>query len=365
MQEAFNQARLSLWQRQPDDFFQQPAVIDIDSSVVETEGECKQGADFSYKGDYGYHPLLITLSNTNEVLWLKNRPGNAHSARDFVEPTERAIGLCLDAGFEAVLLRGDTAFAAAKEFDGWTDRGTKFVFGYKCYDGMVQRAEGLDDAEYSKLVREADKAFDNDKKQKRAKQPRIKEQQVRERGYKNKRTKQEDVAVFDYSPGPCQRDYRVVALKKEIEHSKGGQVLFTDYKYLFYITNDPDLTAEEVIKHANKRCNQEKLIEQLKNGTRSLRAPLNTLNSNWAYMVFATLAWSLKAWMALVPKIWPRWGQRHRKQRDLWLKMSFRKFQQSVINIPVQIVSHARKRIHRFLAFKSQLPVLFRVLDGL
>jgi len=40
----------------------------------------------------------------------------------------------------------------------------------------------------------------------------------------------------------------------------------------FYITNDWELSAEEVVLHAHRRCNQENLIEQQKNGVRSLTA---------------------------------------------------------------------------------------------
>jgi len=50
---------------------------------------------------------------------------------------------------------------------------------------------------------------------------------------------------------------------------------------------------------ANDRCNQENLIEQLKNGVRAMQMPVDNLLSNWAYMVMASLAWTLMAWFAL------------------------------------------------------------------
>ena len=75
----------------------------------------------------------------------------------------------------------------------------------------------------------------------------------------------------------------------------------------------------------------EKLIEQLKNGVRALHAPVNTLNANWAYMVMASLAWSLKAWMALLLPVSPRWRAKHEAERRSWLHMSFRTFRQTVI----------------------------------
>ena len=59
------------------------------------------------------------------------------------------------------------------------------------------------------------------------------------------------------------------------------------------------MPTEEVVFGANDRCNQENLLQQLKSGVRSLSAPVDNLLSNWAYMVMASLAWSLKAWAAL------------------------------------------------------------------
>ena len=76
--------------------------------------------------------------------------------------------------------------------------------------------------------------------------------------------------------------------------------LFEEYRYLFYITNDRKMTAEEVVFSANDRCDQENLIPQLKSGVRALTAPVDDLVSNWAYMVMASLAWSLKASSALI-----------------------------------------------------------------
>jgi len=63
------------------------------------------------------------------------------------------------------------------------------------------------------------------------------------------------------------------------------------------------------------RCNQENLHAQLKSGVRALRAPLNTLDANWAYMVIVAIAWSLEAWSALMLPIAPRWRNQHQADR--------------------------------------------------
>ena len=91
----------------------------------------------------------------------------------------------------------------------------------------------------------------------------------------------------------------MVVVRKNISVEKGEQVLFDDYRYFFYITNDRTSAAAEIVFAANDRCNQENLLAQLKHGVRALQAPVDNLVSNWAYMVMTALAWNLKAWWAL------------------------------------------------------------------
>ena len=92
---------------------------------------------------------------------------------------------------------------------------------------------------------------------------------------------------------------------------QGQQKLFDDAKCFFYITNDRAASSEEIVFEANDRCNQENLIAQQKSGVRSLTAPVDTLLSNGAYRVMASLAWSLKAWSALLLPESGRWKEKH------------------------------------------------------
>ncbi|MCA1703010.1 MAG: transposase, partial [Actinobacteria bacterium] len=161
------------------------------------------------------------------------------------------------------------------------------------------------------------------------------------------------------------RDYRVVALRKNISVERGDNVLFCEYRYFFYITNDRNLSADEVVAEARSRCNQENLIAQLKGGVRALHAPANTLNANWAYMVMAALAWTLKAWCALLLPVSPRWAAVHGEQRRRLLTMEFRTFRQAFIDIPCQVVRGARAVRWRVQAWNPWLGPFFRLLDAL
>lgn len=364
LMDAINATRVDVWKRQDQRFTEATARIDADGSIVPTTGECKEGMALSYKGIWGYMPLLISLANTHEPLFIVNRSGNRPSAEGAAEYLDKAIALCRQGGFTDILLRGDTDFSQTQHLDRWTDDGVRFVFGYDVRKNLKERADGLDAAEFAELTRRAGRAFVEEDRR-RARQPRVKEEFVRRKGYKNIRLRSEDVAEFDYSPTACDKTYRMVVLRKNLSIERGENVLFDDIRYFFYITNDRALTAEQVVFEANDRCNQENLIEQLKNGVRALHAPVNTLNANWAYMVMASLAWTLKAWMALSLPVVPRWRKKHEAERDRWLHMEFRTFSNAVIDVPAQLVRSGRRLIFRFLAWKPQLPVFFRLLSAL
>lgn len=358
--DVINEVRLDVWKRQPRSFFETTARIDADGSMVQTDGECKEGIDVSYKGEWGYYPLLVSLANTREPLFIANRSGSRPSFEGVIPFFDDAIALCRRAGFTRIMLRGDTDFARTEALDRWDEDGVFFVFGYDAYKNLVAKAETP--LVYAELVRNAERVL---KTEPRAKPPRFKEEVVRGREFKNIKLRSEDVAEFEYQPTKnCKRSYRVVVVRKNLSVLKGEHALFDDVRYFFYITNDRNMSPTEVVREANQRCDQENLIEQLKNGVRALHAPVNTLNANWAYMIMAALAWTLKSWVALLLPINPRWREQHEADRTALLRMDFRTFYNGVIRIPCQIVKTARRIEYRLLAWTAWARLLFRLQDA-
>ena len=152
---------------------------------------------------------------------------------------------------------------------------------------LVEHAENLHPSAWKPLARPP--RYER-KTQERQRPQNVKESIVRQREFENIRLLGEDVAEFAYRPTACRKIYRLIVVRKNLSVQKGESVLFDDVRYLFYITNEQGASAQEIVFLANDRCDQENLIEQLKNGVHAMKLPVDNLNSNWAYMVMASLA---------------------------------------------------------------------------
>lgn len=362
--DACNAIRLKVWAKQPADFFNE-AILDADGTLVETLGQCKKDIDIAYNGIWGYHPLIVSLANTGELLSLLNRSGNRPSHEGAAAELDDALNLCFQAGFRRVLLRGDTDFSQTQHLDRWHDSGrVRFLFGYDARPNLKHRAMDLPQNAWQRLHRPPRYQVRTEPRERPAN---VKEKIVRERGFKNHRLQAEDVAEFEYRPTACRNTYRMIVLRKRIFTTEGQPVFFEEYHYdyFFYITNDTTTPAAEVVFLANDRCNQENLIAQL-NALRALHAPVDTLLSNWAYMVSTALAWNLKAWWALcLPETPGRHGEKYQAEKRWVLRMEFRTFLNTFVNLPCQIIRTGKRIIFRLLSWTPYQPILFRLLGAL
>lgn len=358
LQTAINESRLRVWKEQPDAFFGH-AVIDADGTIVEAS-KCTEGADFSYKGTFGFQSLVVTLANTQEVLFLENRAASRPSHEGAAARLDQAVQLANRAGFRRVTLRGDTAFSQASYLDGWDRRGVEFVFGYQAGEKLVEKADSLDEKAWSLLERDGYEI----RAAPRARPEDVRERVVMEREYRNIHLVEEHVAEFDYQPTRCSKSYRMVVVRKLLTHEKGQTLLFPEHRYFFYITNKRNFSTREIVRMSNTRCDQERVIGVLKSDAGTLRCPLDNLHSNWAYMVMATLAWNLSKWVALLLPEVGRWQEKHAEEKRVVLKMNFGTFLSAFMRVPAQVVRAAGQVRLRLLAWNRWQHTFFRVLNA-
>jgi hypothetical protein len=360
LDKAFDAARKKAWSEQPPEFFTE-ARIDADGTIVETDAECKEGVDCSYKGVWGYHPLVLTLANTGEMLRLRNRSGSRPSHEGAAALFDECIVVCREAGFLRILLRGDTDFSQTKHLDRWHEQpDVRFIFGLDAKAGRNVDADDLPESAWKVLKRPPKYTVLTEP---RARPERFKQQVVQERDYKDIRLVDEEVAEMPYRPVACKHTYRLVIVRKNLQVKYPKQErLFDDYRYFFYITNDWESTPEEIVLSANDRCQQENILAQL-SALRALHAPVDDLLSNEAYMLMTALGWNLKAWLALaVPEEAPRDRSPTKRGKPAnetsgpspkrrLLGMEFRTFVNYFLRIPAQVVKTGRRIIVRLLAY--------------
>lgn len=362
LMDVFHETRHKVWQRQPDSFFDE-ALIDMDGTMVETGAEKMSGIDISHDGVWGYHPLVVSLANTGEILSIVNRSGNRPSHEGAAVEADKAIDVCRRGGFRGIRLRGDTDFTQTQHLDRWDAAGVTFVFGNDARIPLQINADDLPADCWQRLRRPAHHTVQAERRRKR---PQVKERIVRERKFENLKLQSEDVAEMEYRPRACKQSYRLIVLRKNLQRRDGQGQLFPDYRYFFYLTNDRGASCEQIVFSANKRCDQENLHAQLKSGVCSLTTPVNTLVSNWAYMVMTSLAWNLKAWLAL----WPatsgsgREQATQRQEQQRVLRMEFKTFVNHLMRIPAIVAHTGRRIVVRLIGWTTLQPLLFRVLEA-
>ena len=350
LMEIKNTIRRKIWEKQSNNF-KKEAVINIDGTISETYGKCKQGMDISYNGIWGYAPLVISLAKTREPLYMVNRPGNSPSHLDCAQWLDKTLDL-VSGSFEKVFIRGDTDFSLTGNFDKWDNRCT-FLFGMDARQNLVKRAGQIPESEWQQFEKRSRKI----KTRSRKRPENVKAQMVKKRKFKSLQTECEHVTEFDYQPGKCEKSYRMIVLRKTIKVVKGECQLFDDVRYFFYITNDRHKSVKELVEFYRNRADHENDIEQMKNGISALNNPSDSLVSNWAYMVIASLAWDLKAWYGLMLP--------YRVLGNKILRMEFKRFIHNFIRIPCLIIKSGRRIQYRFIGYNDQLKHIFNLFTRL
>lgn len=349
--EVKNVVRSKIWQQQPKSF-RREGIINVDGTISSTYGEHKEGMDISYDGQWGYHPLVISLHNTREPLYVINRPGNAPSHLDSAQWIDKSLDLVCD-HFAKVQLRGDTDFSLTRNLDNWDERCT-FIFGMDAMPNLVNIADQFAESDWQALPKKP-KYFV--KTRKRCRSENIKQQIVKKRKFKKMQTEAEHYCDFAYQPGKCKKSYRMIILRKTLKVLRGEMDLFDDIRYFFYITNDWKRSTADMIQFYRNRSDHENDIEQLKNGVNALAPGSDSLLSNWALMAIASMAWDLKAWFGLLLP--------YRPLGLSIVRMEFKRFLNTFIRIPCLIIRTGRRIYYRLVGYNDKIQHVIRFSEAI
>jgi hypothetical protein len=344
--EVKNAVRSKIWQQQPRSF-RREAIINVDGTISPTYGEHKEGMDISYDGQWGYHPLVVSLHNTREPLYVINRPGNAPSHLGSARWIDKSLDLVC-AHFEKVQLRGDTDFSLTRHMDKWDERCT-FIFGVDAMPNLVKIADQFAENQWQVLPKKPKHIV---KTRARRRSENVKQQIVKKREFKKIQTEAEHFCDFTYQPVNCSKSYRMIILRKTFKVLKGEMDLFDDVRYFFYITNDWKRSTAEMIQFYRNRSDHENDIDQLKNGVNALAPASDSMLSNWALMAIASMAWDLKAWFGLLLP--------YRPLGLSIVRMEFKRFLNTFIRIPCLIIRTGRRICYRLVGFNDKLKHVIR-----
>ena len=128
-------------------------VLDLDATLITCHSEKEQAAP-TYKGGFGFHPLLCFLANTGEAVSGRLRPGNsgANTAADHIAVLDQALAQIPDAHRHGtdILVRADSAGSAKAFLAHVRDvrkRGirTSFSVGYAVTEPVRRAVRALPD----------------------------------------------------------------------------------------------------------------------------------------------------------------------------------------------------------------------------
>jgi hypothetical protein len=318
------------------------AVIDLDGHTKVLYGAKKEGADFSHKGQWSYHPLLVSLAGTGECLAIRNRSGNLRSSHGAAEVLNNDVLSRVGEHYEEKWVRGDSDFDRHDVRVACEAHDAVFFFVGRKFQNRPGIAASIPESQWRPFRTRAHR-HRAERKKRADYRPRRKKRnrrriQARQRNYKEKRLVRQWVAEVPYTQPGCDKTYRLVIRRRLIEHHKGQQHLFDEYEHRYISTNAPSSwTARDVVDATYERCDQENVIEQMGSGLAAWRMPVGEFAGNCAWLEIARLAWNIGKWiaqLALPPEVvrweWKRFRQAFvyhaaqvfKRGRQLWIRLS-------------------------------------------
>ena len=234
-------------------------TIDLDSTIVEVAGQCKQGAGFGYTKRRGYHPILATRADTGEVLHARMRKGSAQSQRGAERFVRELVQRVRRLGASGTLLvRADSGFWSNKTIAALEQHDVRYSIGVSQQEGVRRAIERIPEQSWQPLA--------------------------------------------DYPPHGIAEiaEGRLGARRLVVRRTRlvGAQAeLFPDWRHHAFITDRDEPLAQIEADH-RRHAQIELAIRDLKQGSGLNHAPSGQFFANAAWLLVVSLAHNLARWIA-------------------------------------------------------------------
>ena len=248
-----------------------PFTIDLDSTICETYGLAKEGADHhGYTGARGYHPLLAIAAGTGDVLMARLREGRANTARAAAHFLRETVSRVRYAGASGQLtVRTDSGFYTHAVVAVCRKTKVRFSITIRQHAGLRNLIEAVPDADWTPVAYWMDGAAD---------------------------VAETTCTPFRTEPGAAPE--RLIV--RRVRPTPGSQLaLFATYSYHGFITDRDGETLELEADH-RRHAEVENAIRDLKYGVGLNHLPSGRFAANAAWLAVQVLAHNLARWAARI-----------------------------------------------------------------
>ena len=327
------QARRRAWQAGAHPDADGLLLVDVDGTLLDAHSP-KQGAAGTYKGGYGFYPLVCFLDRqdgTGEALAGLLRPGNAGSntAADHIEVTDLALAqLPATAGDQPIVVRADTGGATHAFTDHLRQRGVGFSISLPADERVRAAVLAVPAAAWRP-------AIDPD-------------------GQPRSGAEVAELATLDLAGWPP--GTRAIC-RREDPHP-GAQLSFTDadgHRFQVFITDqpDPDIATLE-LRHLQRARIEDRIRVGKATGLRNL--PFDLLRRNAVWLELVLMACDLTCWTQTL-------------LLDGDLRVAEPKtLRYRLLHVAARVVRHARRlivRLQRTWPWAAELALAFQRLRAL
>ena len=246
-----------------------PFTIDLDSTVCETYGLAKEGAQHpGYTGARGYHPLLAVAAGTGDVLMARLRSGRAYSGRGAAHFLQETVGRVRGAGASGQLtVRADSGFYSHAVVAACREMDVRFSVTVRQHPKLRRLIEAIPEQEWTEIPYWLEGGA--------------------------------DVSETTYTPFAHVPDAVPVRLiVRRVRPTPGSQLaLFATYSYHAFITDRDGETLELEADH-RRHAEVENAIRDLKYGVGLNHLPSGRFAANGAWLAVQVIAHNLARWTA-------------------------------------------------------------------